>query len=598
MIALRLALSCSSAPPPPAEPAAPSAAEAAGAVARFDTELRALWLEAGEANWAYETNINDATEAVASAADAKVASWMTTTIPEAARFDATPDKDPAVARQLARLKLAQTIPSPKDPAALAELAGLKTELAGLYGKGKYCQGENCRNLEELSRTLATSRDPDALLDAWVGWRTVSPPMRAPYTRMVQLANEGAREIGFSDVGSMWRSGYDMPPDAFTAETDRLWNQVRPLYEQLHCHVRAKLHERYPTQAPATGTIPAHLLGNMWSQSWENVYPLVEPYPHQPDIEVDSVLAKQGWDHLRMVKTGEAFFTSMGIDPMPATFWERSLFVRPTDRDVECHASAWDVGNRDDLRIKMCIQPTMDDLQTIHHELGHLVYDHAYVRQPVLFQDGAHDGFHEAIGDAVALSITPSYLQSLGLLEGVAESQEYVINTQMQVALAKIAFLPFGRMIDQWRWDVFSGATPPDRYNAAWWDLALRYQGIASPVPRTEEHFDAGAKYHIPGNTPYMRYFLAHILQFQFHEAMCREAGHEGPLHTCSVAGSREAGARLSAMMQLGASQPWPDALEAMTGTRTMDAAPLMRYFEPLQAWLTEQNAGRACGWTP
>lgn len=589
-------LSCGT-PQPPPPPPGPTPAEASAFVAEADARLRALWLEAGEANWAYETDITDAHESAASAADEAVGAWMTVAIPQAARFDGLASLDPRERRQLDRLKLAQTLPSPRDPNHRKELAELKTRLSGLYGKGEYCvEGHPCRKLDDLSRVLATSRDPAAMLDAWQGWRTVSPPMRPLYRRLAELGNEGAVEIGFADVGAMWRSGYDMSPEAFAEEVERLWTQVRPLYEQLHCHVRARLHEQYKDVVPETGPIPAHMLGNMWSQSWENIYPLVEPYPEEADLDVDAALTAQAWDHLRMVRTGEAFFTSMGLDPLPATFWERSLFLRPADREVECHASAWDIGNRNDLRIKMCIQPTMEDLQTIHHELGHLYYDHAYYTLPVLLQDGAHDGFHEAIGDAIALSITPDYLKRLGLLGEVGTSDGYVVNQQMQVALAKIAFLPFGRMIDKWRWDVFSGATPPERYNAAWWELATSTQGIAPPSPRGEEFFDPGAKYHIPGNTPYMRYFLAHILQFQLHEAMCRAAGHTGPLHTCSVFGSEPAGQKLDAMLALGSSRPWPEALEAMTGSRQMDAAPLLAYFQPLRLWLETQNGGRTCGW--
>ena len=369
----------------------------------------------------------------------------------------------------------------------------------------------------------------------------------------------------------------------------------PLYEQLHCYVRAQLVEEYGEDIVSpTGPIPAHLTGNMWAQSWENIYPLVTPFPDEPDVDYTEAL--QSWDELQMVRAGEGFFTSMGLDPLPQTFWERSMFTQPEDRDVVCHASAWDLTWNDDLRLKMCIRKTPEDFVVIHHELGHHYYFHAYYQRPVLFQNGAHDGFHEAIGDAIALSITPEYLVGQGLLDNVSTTDEAVLNDQMRVALAKIAFLPFGRMIDQWRWDVFDGDIDAEHYNEGWWQLREQFQGIAPPVERTEADFDPGAKYHIPANTPYLRYFLAHILQFQLHEAMCEASGHEGPLHTCSVYGSEEAGQRLQAMLEMGSSQPWPDALERATGTRQMDARALVTYFEPLQGWLEEQNEGQTCGW--
>jgi peptidyl-dipeptidase A len=420
-------------------------------------------------------------------------------------------------------------------------------------------------------------------------------MKPMYENFVELGNEGAKAVGYDDVGVLWRSGYDMSPAEAEAETERLWNQVKPLYEQLHCHVRAKLAEKYgDDKITPGGLIPAHVTGNMWAQSWENLYPLMEPHPGQPDLDVAKKL--KDWPAKKIVKAGEGFFTSMGMDPMPATFWERSMFEKPEDREVVCHASAWDVQLNDDQRIKMCIKPTLDDLVTIHHELGHNYYNHYYTTLPVLFQAGAHDGFHEGIGDTLVLSITPGYLNKIGLLDAVSESEEALLNKQMLDALSKLAFLPFGRMIDQWRWDVFSGKVPPEQWNEHWWTLRAKYQGIGAPVDRPADAFDPGAKYHIPANTPYLRYFYAHVLQFQFHDALCKASGHEGPLHTCSIYGSKEAGQKMSAMLAMGASKPWPDALEKVTGTRQMNAEPLMAYFSPLMGWLQEQNKDRQCGW--
>jgi peptidyl-dipeptidase A len=396
---------------------------------------------------------------------------------------------------------------------------------------------------------------------------------------------------------MWRSAYDMTPAEFENETERLWQQVAPLYQQLHCYVRSQLGKTYgKDKVPPEGRIPAHLLGNMWAQEWGNIYPLVEPYRGQPALDVSAALVRKKWDAVRMVKTGEAFFTSLGLDPLPATFWERSMLLKPRDREVVCHASAWDVTMNDDLRIKMCIKPTEDDLITIHHELGHDYYFHAYYKLPPLYQSGANDGFHEALGDALALSVTPQYLKDLGLLAGVPKDDKGVINVQMKEALDKVAFLPFGLLIDKWRWDVFSGKIKPTDYNKAWWDLRRKYQGVDAPVPRTDDDFDPGAKYHIPANVPYTRYFLARLLQFQFHRALCRAAGQTVPLHQCSIHGSKEAGKLLSTMMALGASKPWPEALAALSGERQIDASAMLQYFTPLATWLKEKNAGHKCGW--
>ena len=445
--------------------------------------------------------------------------------------------------------------------------------------------------------MAESRNYDELLDVWRGWHTISPPMRPKYTRLVELANQGARELNFADLGAMWRSAYDMPPDAFAAELDRLWGQVRPLYEALHTHVRAQLVKTYGAdKVSADGPIPAHLLGNIWAQEWGNIYPLVAPPGSGgPGYDLTALLAAKKVDEKEMVRYGERFFTSLGFDPLPKTFWERSLFVQPKDRDVVCHASAWDIDD-DDYRIKMCIDVNAEDFVTVHHELGHNFYQRAYRRkQPLLFRNSANDGFHEAIGDAIALSVTPQYLVKVGLLDkapGPEGDTQYLLRN----ALDKIAFLPFGLLIDQWRWKVFSGEVTPADYNKAWWELRRKYQGVAPVEPRGEEWFDPGAKYHVPANVPYTRYFLARVLQFQFHRALCREAGFTGPLHQCSIYGNKAAGAKLNAMLEMGQSRPWPEALEAMTGEKQIDATAILDYFEPLMVWLEKENKGRKPGW--
>ncbi|MFO7567275.1 MAG: M2 family metallopeptidase [Enhygromyxa sp.] len=579
--------------------AKPSAEQAQAFVKGVDAKLRELWTAESKAAWTHATDITDEHAAAVAAASEQSMAYINQAIKDAREFEGV-EADPDTLRQLTLLRVATTMPAPADAAKRKELAEIVTKLDSMYGTGKWgCDdnGANCKDIGAAEDIIASSDDYEQLREAWEGWRSISPPMRPHYQRLVELANEGARDIGYADVGELWRSGYDMSPKEFEAEMERLWQQVKPLYTSLHCHVRAKLGEKYGTdKVPTEGMIPAHLLGNLWAQEWPNVYEDMIPHPDQPSIDVTAGLQKAGFDELKMVKTAENFFVSLGLDPLPETFWERSLFVKPSDREVQCHASAWDVDFNNDLRIKMCIKINMEDFVTIHHELGHNYYYRYYYTKPVLFQSGAHDGFHEGIGDTLALSVTPQYLHDMGLLEQASEDPKAVINKQMADGLEKIAFLPFGLLIDRWRWGVFSGEIKPEEYNAAWWTLRNQYQGVSAPVERTEEHFDPGAKYHIPGNTPYARYFLARILQFQFHKALCDAAGHEGPLHTCSIYGSKEAGAKLRAMLEMGASKPWPDALEAIAGTRKMDAGPLLEYFEPLQGYLAEQNQGRSCGW--
>ena len=603
-VCLLAAVGASSGQTPPEKSApgktAPTAEEAKKYIENGEKELYDLGLKASRASWVEENFITDDTEKIAADANEVLNTASAKYAKEAHRFDGL-KLAPELARKRLLLELATGFPAPDDPKAQKELAEILASLDGDYGKGKWCpEGDKgkCLDITAVEKLMAEGRDPNELKHTWVGWHAIGAPMRQRYARMVELGNAGSRELGYADVGALWRSNYDMPADDFAKEEDRLWEQLKPLYLSLHAYVRGQLRKKYGNDpVPANGPIPAHLLGNIWSQEWNNVYSLMDsPKPAQ-SYDLTKILQEKRTDAKGMVKYGENFFTSLGFAPLPATFWERSLFTKPADRDVVCHASAWDVDFKEDLRVKMCIQIREEDFRTIHHELGHNFYQRAYMNQPGLFQSSANDGFHEAVGDTIALSVTPEYLKKIGLIETVPPASGD-IDYLLQQALEKVAFLPFGLLVDKWRWEVFSGQVKPADYNKAWWELRKKYQGVAPPVERTEADFDPGAKYHIPSNTPYARYFLARILQFQFHRALCREAGVTGPLHRCSIYGNKVAGERLNQMLSMGQSKPWQEALEALTGQKRMDATALADYFAPLKTWLDEQNKakGYPVGW--
>ena len=579
------------------EAAVPTAADATAFVAGAETRLAALSEEAARIQWTRATNITHDTMWLESRINAEYTELQVELANGAAAFnDVQVPED--VRRKLNLLRLGIVLPAPNRPGAAAELADITTRLDSTYSVGKFEFKGRQITLDDANVLIAESRDPAETRALYEGWRTISPVMAPDYARMVEIANEGSRELGFADTGAMWRAGYDMEPDAFAAETDRLWEQVKPFYENLHCYVRNRLNAKYGDAVqPDHGPIRADLLGNMWSQQWGNIYDVVAPAEGgASSYDMTERLVASGYDARKMVETGEGFYVSMGLPELPETFWERSQITRPRDREVVCHASAWDLDNRDDIRIKMCTEVNGEDFYTVHHELGHNYYQRAYKDQPFLFKNGANDGFHEAIGDFVGLSaLTPTYLNQIGLLQTVPGEAED-IPFLLKMALDKIAFMPFGLMVDRWRWGVFNGETSPTEYNDAWSANMLRYQGLVPPGPRPENAFDPGAKYHIPGNTPYTRYFLAHIYQFQFHRAACQQAGWTGPLHRCSVYGNEEVGARFNAMMEMGQSRPWPEAMQAFTGQRENDASAVAAYFAPLNTWLTAQNRGKDCGW--
>ena len=586
-------------------PATPAGAKA------FLEEANRVLLELGNAasraGWTQSTYITVDTEIMAAQANEALVGAATRYAKDAVRFDNV-QVSPEERRQLYLLKNSLTMSAPPDPKEAEELTRLVASMESVYGSGKYCPPavtrpspgaappeKDCLDVEAITEILAGNRDPKRLQEVWEGWHSISVPMKKDYERFVALSNKGAQALGFKDTGAMWRGKYDMPADAFAKELDRLWEQLRPLYLSLHTYTRTKLREKYGDIVPENGPIPAHLLGNLWQQDWSNVYDVVAPKTAQAAFSLTDNLKAKRVDPVEMVRIGERFFSSLGFAPLPKTFWERSMFVKPRDREVVCHASAWNVNSVDDLRIKMCIDVNAEDFSTIHHELGHNYYQRAYNKLPTIFMDSANDGFHEALGDVLALSVTPEYLVKIGLLDKAPDASADT-GLLLRGALERLAFLPFGLLVDQWRWQVFSGEITPANYNKAWWDLKLKYQGVAPPSPRGEQFFDPGAKYHVPANTPYTRYFLAQILQYQFHRALAKSAGCTTPLHRCSIYGNKEAGKRINAMMEMGASKPWPDALEALTGQREMDASAMAEYFEPLKKWLDEQNRGKKTGW--
>lgn len=625
---------CGSAPENEAAkiPAAAPAESADAFIARANRSIEEVTPEITSAQWLSSTYINADSQRVAAGANERWLTLRNALVEQAKTYDEAA-QTPATARALHILKTDAAMPAPRDPARLKELAGIATRMEAAYGAGKWCRdgeaAKDCLDIGRISEILADTATSsyDEQLAAWEGWHTVSPPMRADYRRFVELTNEGAKEMGYANTGEVWRAGYDMTPAEFQAETDRLWNQVKPLYTQLQCYTRGKLVEKYGDKGQVDGMLPAHLTGNLWQQDWGNLWPILEPYKGVGSLDISTALRQQRDDALnasvaqagglgkltaerqvelsrqadldiatKMTRLAEGFYTGLGMPALPGSFYTDSQLIQPRDRDVVCHASAWPMDTHGEVRIKMCIKPTEEELTTIYHELGHIFYYMAYKEQPPLFQNGAHDGFHEAIGDTIVLSMTPEYLASIGLLDQTTMSEQAVINAQMRMALAKVAFLPFGLMIDRWRWGVFDGSIAPENYNAAWWELKAKYQGVAPAQARGEDFFDPGAKYHVPGNTPYTRYFLSHILQFQFYKALCDAAGHNGPLYQCNFAGNPEAGARFWAMLAAGSSQPWQKTLRELTGGEQMDAAPVLEYFAPLNAWLEMKNQGKDCGW--
>lgn len=611
---------------PPAEAEAPTPA---AFLARVDAELRDRWIETTAAQWLSANTASPEAERLATLAEHRDrrlhAAWRR----QAARWSGHGVADPLQRRQLERLQRPPLLPLPADPGQSARLLALTAQLEGGYVAAAACQGRapSCRPLSKLEQVLAGERDYPAQLQAWREWLTAVAPLHAPFRAAVELANAGARRHGQPDLGALWRSRYEQPPAKLQARVEALWRQLAPLYRQLQCYAGHRLRAEYGDRGTLEGgLLPAHLLGDPWQQDWTNVWDLLVPYPQAASPDVTDALQRRA-DRLRrtalaqagngslqarflaarageraaaraLVADAEGFYTGLGLPPLPERFWQYSRFLRPLEAPASCAASTWNLDLAGDVRVQLCLGQTEGDFLTAAHELGHAHYERAYRDLPAWLQDGANDAFHEAVGDIAMLAMTPRWLHSAGLAAAPGHDHHARINAQMRIALARLPRLAAALALEHWRWGVFAGRIPAAQDNRAWWTLKARYQGVGPAEPRPADGFDVGAKYHVAAYRPYLRYFLAGVLQFQFHQALCAAAGQHGPLSDCEIAGDRRAGQHLQAMLASGARQPWPQTLQAFTGHDDFDAGPLLDYFAPLAQWLAEQNRGQDCLWTP
>lgn len=423
----------------------------------------------------------------------------------------------------------------------------------IYSTAKICSLEDKKNctlaLEpELTNILATSRDASKLKHVWVEWRkAVGTNLKNLFEEYVDLSNEAARLNNFTNNAENWLESYE--DKTFRQQVESLWEQLKPLYLQIHAYIRFKLRQTYGKEIVSEkGPIPAHLLGNMWAQRWRNIASFTLPYPEKQAEDLTEELRRQNYTAEKIFRTSESFFKSINLTAMPDSFWERSILVKPTDREIVCHASAWDFYDGKDFRIKQCTQVTMEHFTTAHHEMGHIEYFLQYKDQPVVYRRGANPGFHEAVGDLISLSVeSRQHLRKIGLLKSKEDDQESILNNLFEIGLEKIVFLPFGYLMDLWRWSVFEGTIPAKDYNCKWWELREKYQGVEPPINRTDQDFDPAAKYHIIAGVPYIRYFVSFVVQFQFHRAVCEKAGQYNPndpskpLHECDIYGNTNAG---------------------------------------------------------
>ncbi|XP_007090142.2 angiotensin-converting enzyme 2 isoform X1 [Panthera tigris] len=576
---------------------------------KFNHEAEELSYQSSLASWNYNTNITDENVQKMNEAGAKWSAFYEEQSKLAETYPLAEIHNTTVKRQLQALQQSGSSVLSADKS--QRLNTILNAMSTIYSTGKACNPNNpqeCLLLEPgLDDIMENSKDYNERLWAWEGWRAeVGKQLRPLYEEYVALKNEMARANNYEDYGDYWRGdyeeewtdGYNYSRSQLIKDVEHTFTQIKPLYQHLHAYVRAKLMDSYPSRISPTGCLPAHLLGDMWGRFWTNLYPLTVPFGQKPNIDVTDAMVNQSWDARRIFKEAEKFFVSVGLPNMTQGFWENSMLTEPgNSQKVVCHPTAWDLG-KGDFRIKMCTKVTMDDFLTAHHEMGHIQYDMAYAVQPFLLRNGANEGFHEAVGEIMSLSAaTPNHLKTIGLLPpGFSEDSETEINFLLKQALTIVGTLPFTYMLEKWRWMVFKGEIPKEQWMQKWWEMKREIVGVVEPVPHDETYCDPASLFHVANDYSFIRYYTRTIYQFQFQEALCRIAKHEGPLHKCDISNSSEAGKKLLQMLTLGKSKPWTLALEHVVGEKNMNVTPLLKYFEPLFTWLKEQNRNSFVGW--
>uniref|UniRef100_T1PCB8 Angiotensin-converting enzyme n=1 Tax=Musca domestica TaxID=7370 RepID=T1PCB8_MUSDO len=563
-----------------------------------------------EASWAYASNITDENERKRNEISAENAKFMKEVAKDIQKFNWRSYGSADVRRQFKILSKTGYSALPEED--YAELLDVLSSMESNFAKVRVCDyknGEKCDlSLDpEVEEIITKSRDPEELKHYWVQfYDKAGTPTRKSFERYIELNTKSAKLNNFTDGAEVWLDEYE--DDTFEQQLEAIFEDIKPLYEQIHGYVRHRLNQFYGDEVVSkTGPLPMHLLGNMWAQQWSSIADIVSPFPNKPLVDVSDEMVAQGYTPLKMFEMGDGFFQSMGLKKLPQDFWDKSILEKPSDgRDLVCHASAWDFYLVDDVRIKQCTRVTQDQFFTVHHELGHIQYFLQYQHQPFVYRTGANPGFHEAVGDVLSLSVsTPKHLERVGLLKNYVSDEEARINQLFLTALDKIVFLPFAFTMDKYRWALFRGQVEKSDWNCAFWKLREEYSGIEPPVVRTEHDFDAPAKYHVSADVEYLRYLVSFIIQFQFYKSACITAGEyvpgnpAYPLDNCDIYGSKEAGKLFENMLSLGASKPWPDALEAFNGERTMTGKAIAEYFEPLRVWLEAENLKNnvPIGWT-
>lgn len=578
-------------------------------VSEMDRELRLWRRDLASRQWQLDTNVTADSKVKLDELRGQFLAWRARRVKVAAKFNLamTPSH---VSRQVQQFLVSG---APNDPAVGKRMAVLQTRMLSSYtfASSRRFSSVTSSVCGEAGDVMSRSRDPEVLRDAWISWRddvSREGQMREDYREFVQLANTGARDNGYSDYGHFWRQSQFFQTPDIDRQVASLWRETRPLYVQLHAYIRRKLRQQYGSDVIGeSGTIPAHLLGDMWAQDWSNIFDLADPFPTSATPEVttsgDDVIS----DVTERLQAAEAYFLQVGLRPLPHDFWNTSMLVKPQDRLVNCHAQAFDMYRPGQFRVKMCACASESSLRRFYHELGHVQYAMAYTDQPTIFREPANAALAETVGDVIQIAAAnEAWLDEEGRSHecdipthaDVTTRQEHDIRHLLRQALRTVAFLPFGLLVDRWRYDVMAGYVTPRQYNAHWWHLRHKYQGVKPPVPRSERDFDAGSKYHIPAHRPYLGYFVSTSLQFQVLESLCRGIDHKGPLHTCRLSTSRKATWPLRNLMSAGSSQPWQDLLQDFTGSRTVSARALVNYFRPLQRWLEADNRkhGERTGW--
>ncbi|UYZ63832.1 M2 family metallopeptidase [Hymenobacter weizhouensis] len=559
---------------------------------QYSAEYQRLYTQSAEAEWRSNTRIvaGDTSNAGATArANERLAAFMGSTQNIQRLRELLEHKQDLTELQVKQLQTA-LYNAANSPQTIADVVKrrIKAETAQtekLYGFDYKYAGKSVTT-NDLDELLRKERNPLKRQQIWEASKAIGPTLKDGLLNLRELRNQTVQALGYPDYFTYQASDYGLSREEMMQLVRKINEELRPLYRELHTYARYELAKKYGVkQVP--DYLPASWLPNRWGQDWSAMVDV-------QGLNIDPVLAKKGAEW--QVQQAERFYQSLGFPALPQSFYEKSsLYPLPKDATYKKnnHASAWHLDLNQDVRSLMSVEGNTEWYETTHHELGHIYYYLTYTNPqvPVLLRQGANRAYHEAMGSLMGLAATQKpFLAGLSLVDANAKTDQ--TQTLLKEALNYAVFIPFASgVMSEWENSFYADKLPADQLNARWWQLCKQYQGIVPPTARGENYLDPATKTHINDDpAQYYDYALSYVILFQLHDHIAKKILKQDP-HATNYYGSKEVGQFLADIMRPGSSKDWRTVLKEKTG-EDLSARAMVEYFEPLMAYLKQQNKGR------